>query len=173
MAITDGSILTAADLNLLPRSFASTAARDAYYTANPSLLVAGVKAVIGSGATYSEYIYDGTAWRLWVSPWVAISPAAGFAASGNPGVQIVGGLSTLRGALTGTVAATTNTQIGTVPAGYRPGYANQAASAASDDQTGVPMTCWIETSGAIWIRKQTATGTCTLSLGALGGYSID
>lgn len=63
MAITDGSILTAADLNLLPRSFASTAARDAYYAANPSMLVAGVKAVIGSGATYAEYVWSGSAWR--------------------------------------------------------------------------------------------------------------
>lgn len=62
MALTPGTKILISDLNLMPRSFASTAARDAYYAANPSMLVAGVKAVIGSGASMIETVHDGAAW---------------------------------------------------------------------------------------------------------------
>ena len=118
-------------------------------------------------------MWDGAAWKPWLTPWQAIAPSAGFTPTGLVGVRIVGGIATLRGSLTGTVAVTTNTLVGTVPAGYRPGDANQAKSAASDDQTGVPMTAWIDTTGGIYVRKQSATGLCTLGLGALSGYSLD
>lgn len=62
MALTPGSKILISDLNLMPRSFASTSARDAYYTANPGMKVAGIVAVIGTGATYAEYVWDGAAW---------------------------------------------------------------------------------------------------------------
>lgn len=76
MALTPGTKILISDLNLMPRSFASTAARDAYYAANPSMLVAGVKAVVGSGAAMAEYVWDGTSWgRCEVGQWQAFTPS--------------------------------------------------------------------------------------------------
>jgi len=76
MALTPGSKILISDLNLMPRSFASTAARDAYYTANPSLKVAGIVAVIGSGASYAEYVWDGAGWvRSAVGGWQLFTPS--------------------------------------------------------------------------------------------------
>lgn len=44
----------------------------------------GIEAVIGSGATYSEYLYTGAGWVLRTSPWQAVTPASGFTGSGTP-----------------------------------------------------------------------------------------
>ena len=44
-ALADAAALK---MNMMPRTFATTAARDAFYTANPTLKVAGIVAVIGS-----------------------------------------------------------------------------------------------------------------------------
>ena len=147
-------------------TFSGATARDAAIPSPTS----GVAVVIGSGATYSEYVHDGTAWRAWTTPWQAITPAAGF--TGAPYVRIAGGLATFRGDLTGTVPATTGTQVGTVPAGFRPAYSGQGYSAAGDGQTGLSMVTWIDTNGAIWVYKQSSGGACTLSLGSLNGYSL-
>ena len=59
-ALADAAALK---MNMMPRTFATTAARDAFYTANPTLKVAGIVAVIGTGADYAEYVWTGTAWR--------------------------------------------------------------------------------------------------------------
>ena len=76
MAIADGSVLYAADLNLLPRPFATVAARDAFYTANPGLKLPGIVAVIGTGADYAEYRWDGAGWvRSAVGGWQAFTPS--------------------------------------------------------------------------------------------------
>lgn len=45
-------------------TFATTAARDAAFTAAGVTPSAGMKCVIGSGSALAEYVYDGAAWRM-------------------------------------------------------------------------------------------------------------
>ena len=46
----------------VPQAFGTIAERDAFYTANPGLKVAGIVAVIGTGASYAEYTWNGATW---------------------------------------------------------------------------------------------------------------
>ena len=90
MALTPGTKILISDLNLMPRSFASTAARDAYYTANPGLKVPGIVAVIGTGASYREYRWNGAAWAAPMrQQGVTNLPAQTIAAGGGAGYVTV------------------------------------------------------------------------------------
>ena len=150
-------------------AFSNATARDAAIP-SPS---PGIIAVIGSGASYSEYVWTGTGWRAWVTPWQAITPAAGFTAGGSAGVRIVGGLATYRGHLSGTLPAVGATVIATVLAGYRPGddaYAYRMlanANAASQ-----PVFGFVSTAGEIRVYAS-AAGAAVIGLSGLSGYSLD
>lgn len=153
--------------------FASTLARDAAIPAP----VVGMRAVVGSRTattdTLWEYRHDGYQWQVITSPWQDVAPAAGFTGSGSVGVRLMGGIVTFRGSLTGSITQTVNTQVGTIPAGFRPTQPNQGAAAAADDQTGTPaLVTWVDAGGGIWVRSQATTGTRTLSLGAISRYSV-
>ena len=126
MALTPGSKILISDLNLMPRSFASTAARDTFYTANPSLRVAGARAIIGSGATMQEYLYDGAAW-LMISGDLSsyISWTAGFSAYlglGYSGMSLTvrGGRVALSGAFSAASWAALASVLTISNAAYRP-----------------------------------------------------
>lgn len=173
MALTPGTKILISDLNLMPRSFASTAARDAYYAANPSMLVAGVKAVIGTGADYAEYLWDGTAWRAWTTPWQAITSAAGFTGGGSVGVRLKSGVVVMRGHLSGTLPGVGATVIGTVPTGFRPAddaYTYRMLANASN--AAQPVFGFATTAGEIRVYAS-AAGAAVIGIGGLSGYSTD
>ena len=133
----------------------------------------GIVAVIGSGADYAEYVWTGAVWRAWVTPWQAVTPAAGFTAGGSAGVRVVGGLATYRGHLSGTLPAVGATVIATVPAGYRPGddaYAYRMLANANN--AAQPVFGFVSTAGEIRVYA-TAAGAAVIGLGGLSGYSLD
>lgn len=132
MALTPGSKILISDLNLMPRSFASTAARDAYYTANPALRVAGITAVIGSGATMVRYVWDGASWWPWLD-WIPYTPGLTNLSIGNgsnvASYMRAGRMVSARGTITlGTTSAMSNLPAIGLPAAAAGSLSNAVGS---------------------------------------------
>lgn len=173
-ALADAAALK---MNMMPRTFATTAARDAFYTANPTLKVAGIVAVIGSGADYAEYVHDGTAWRPWVTAWQAITPGSGFTAGTGvnaPRVRIKGGIVVFSGNLTGGLPAGISTTMGTIAAEFRPPADDGRAMSPVTSGSGVMVpyaAAWAD--GRVVANPGAAGGSYTVLLGGLSGYCVD
>ena len=133
----------------------------------------GIVAVIGSGASYAEYLWDGAAWRAWTTPWQAITPAAGFGGGGSVGVRLKSGVAVVRGHLSGTLPGEGATVIGAVPAGFRP--ADDAYSyrmLANANNAAQPVFGFVTTAGEIRVYAS-AAGAAVIGIGGLSGYSTD
>ena len=172
-ALADAAALK---MNLMPRTFATVAARDAFFTANPTLRVAGIVAVIGTGADYAEFVWTGAVWVSWLTPWQAITPAAGFTAASSAAVRLRAGVPQFRGSIQGTVAPGV-VQIGTVPALAMPTDETHTrrilAAQVTADGSPQPIFGWVTTTGHLYVWRTTTGGAASVYLSGLGGYSLD
>jgi len=152
--------------------FSTTAARD---TALPSPVV-GMHANTGSGSTYTEWAYDGSAWITTTYPdtgWVAVTNATGFDASGYT-VRRVNGVVYARGTVVPTGSGTISTTfipIFTLPTGFFP-TSNLQPWPAGATIAAAPQ-AQVTTAGAVSVRTFLGSGaayTTSSSFFVPGGW---
>lgn len=133
----------------------------------------GQRALVGSGVTMAEYVYDGTAWKLWTSGWQDITVTSPGTGSPSPKCRMVGGVPAFRGVITRALTVNVATVIGTVPVAFRPAAEDYTyRMLVNVNSPSQPVFGFIAADGQI-IVYATATGTPPVALSGLAGYSID
>jgi hypothetical protein len=148
--------------------FATTTARDGAITSPTT----GDTCEIGSGVTWVTYQYSGSTWVSQDTGWLAITPQAGWTASGNPAVRVRDGIVTFRGSLSGTPVSGAN-GIGTISSeAYPPDQDRTTRTVANGQTVSAPALGYISTTGDITIVPA-ALSSSTFYLGCFSGYSVD
>ena len=141
----------------------------------------GIRVLIGSGASLTEYTWDGAStspqWLPAVvdSGWLAITPASSFGGDTGdavPKAKARGGLGFYRGVIWGSLAANVITHVGTVPEPCRPTFEQQTYRMAVDlANRGTPVFLWLGSDGRIMAQSTTARNV-QIGLAALGGSPL-
>ena len=103
--------------------------------------------------------------------WIAVPPIAPFSSTGAQ-VRRIGNLVLFRGYFTGGALSTGGTNVGTVPAGYRPPTGVDGSVSAVGLGSGALARATVSAAGVISIIPPT-NGTAAVYLKGLSGYTVN